>query len=200
MSKIVLATTNSGKIKDYQALFSPYSIELITHSECNLSEVEETGLTFVENALLKARNASLETGLPALGDDGGLVVDALQGAPGLYSARYAGYKASASDNIQKLLKELDQIPNASRSAKLYLIIVYLRHAEDPAPIICEGTWELEIMHNPHGTLGFGYLPILFEPNKKCGAAELPVEERSKINHRGQAFRKLITALQAEGTI
>lgn len=194
MEKIILATTNPGKEKDYKSLFINYPIQLISQSEFNIPEIEETGLTFIENAILKARNACNFTGLPALGDDGGLVVDALQGAPGLYSARYAGKNASAEDNIQKLLKELDKIPNAPRTAHLYLTIVYLRHAKDPNPIICEGYWNLEILHEPTGVQGFGYLPILYVPTHKCGAAELSVEERTRINHRGKAFRKLIEEL------
>ncbi len=192
--EIVLATTNPGKITDYETLFSHYPIRLRKQEEFQLTEVEETGLTFVENAILKARNACLATGLSALGDDGGLIVDALQGEPGLYSARYAGYKATPQENIEKLLTELNKIPNAARTARLYLVIVYLRHAKDPAPVICEGSWELEVMHEPRGNLGFGYLPILFEPRKKCGAAELPLEERNKINHRSKAFQKLIQSL------
>lgn len=194
---IVLATTNPGKVKDYQALFANFHLKIKSQADLNLPEIEETGKTFVENAILKARNACALTGLPALGDDGGLVVEALQGAPGLYSARFAGKKASAEENIQKLLTELNKIPNASRAAQLYLIIVYLRHENDPNPIICEGSWELEIMHEPLGTHGFGYLPILYEPKLRCGAAELTVEEKTKINHRGQAFQKLVSALKHE---
>lgn len=195
MKTIVLATTNSGKLKDYKSLFDNHQIQLISQAELNIPEIEETGLTFIENAILKARNACEISGLAALGDDGGLVVDALNGAPGLYSARYAGKNASPAENIQKLLKELDKIPNASRSAHLYLTIVYLRHAKDPNPIICEGTWNLEVMHEPKGTEGFGYLPILYVPTHQCAASELSIEERTRINHRGQAFRKLIEALK-----
>jgi XTP/dITP diphosphohydrolase len=191
LKSFVLASTNPGKIKDYQEMLRGHFIKLIPQSEFAVPEVEETGLTFVENALIKARHASLITGLPALGDDSGLVVDALDGAPGLYSARYAGKGANMEDNIQKLLAELSKKPNANRRARFYAVIVLLRYPHDPAPLICEGNWEGEILKQPQGEHGFGYLPIFYVPTHHCSGAELSQEERSKINHRGQAFRKLL---------
>lgn len=191
MKKLVLASTNPGKIADYQTLLSEHDIELIPQSFLSVPEIPETGLTFVENALIKARHATTLTGLPAIGDDSGLVVDALEGAPGLYSARFAGHKASAEDNIQKLLQELEKKPDMLRTARLYSVIVLLRYPNDPAPIICEGTWEGEILKEPRGDHGFGYLPVFYSLIHQCGAAELSVQDRTKVSHRGQAMRSLI---------
>lgn len=195
MKTIVLASNNPGKIKDFQELaktsLQSLNIEILPQSSFKVEEVEETGLSFVENALIKARHAALATGLPALADDSGLVVDALKGAPGLYSARYARKGASAEENIQKLLAELNNIPHPHRSARLYTVIVYLRYPDDPAPLICEGSWEGEILTEPRGNQGFGYLPIFFVPTHQMSGAELSNEERNRINHRGIAFRKLV---------
>lgn len=191
MQKLVLATTNPGKIADYQTLLQPYPIQLISQAEMSVPEVEETGLSFVENALIKARHASSLTNLPALGDDSGLVVDALKGAPGLYSARFAGPKASAEDNIAKLVQELNGIPKDKRTARFYAIIVLVRYPHDPAPIICEGTWEGEILNEATGENGFGYLPIFYSYANQKPAAFLTQEERVLVNHRGKAFRQLI---------
>lgn len=196
----MLASSNPGKEKDYKKLFSEFPIQLIPQGALQIPEVEETGLTFVENAILKARNACLISGLPSIGDDGGLVVDALFGAPGLYSARYAGKNANMEENIHKLLLALKEVPAKDRTARLCLILVYLRHHHDPDPIICEGTWELTVMETRKGTQGFGYLPILYVPTHQCGAAELSLEARNKINHRSQAFHKLIDHFKKEGII
>jgi XTP/dITP diphosphohydrolase len=191
MKSLVLASTNPGKIADFKALLAPYSIQLIPQAELSVPEVPETGLTFVENALIKARNAAELTGLPAFSDDSGLVVDGLEGAPGLYSARFAGPKASAEDNINKLLAELAKKPQASRKARLYCVITLLRYPYDPAPLICEGTWEGEILEKPRGHNGFGYLPIFYSTQHRCGAAELNDQERARTSHRGQAFQSLL---------
>lgn len=188
---IVIASSNPGKIKDYQRLFLPLSIEIIPQTTLKVPDVEETGLTFVENALLKARNAAQHTGFGAIGDDSGLIVDALKGAPGLYSARYAGKGATDEENIQKLLTDLSDIPENQRRARFYAVIVFLRHAEDPAPVICEGSWEGEIAFTPKGSNGFGYLPIFYLPNQKISAALLSDEERCRISHRAMACQKLI---------
>ena len=191
MQAIVLASSNSGKISDYRELLSQYPIHLVPQSELAVSDIEETGLTFVENALLKARNASLFTDLPVFADDSGLVVDGLDGAPGLYSARYAGTNSCAEDNIKKLLAELAKKPNTTRKAQLYAVIVLLRYPNDPAPIICEGTWEGEILEAPRGQNGFGYLPIFFSTQHQCAAAELTIQERNLSSHRAQAFQQLL---------
>ena len=191
MQNLILASTNPGKIADYRSLLSDYPVHLIAQSELAVPEVEETGLTFVENALIKARHAAELCNQPALGDDSGLVVDALQGGPGLYSARFAGPKATALDNIQKLLQELDKIPNAPRTARFYAVIVLLRYPQDPVPIICEGTWEGEILKEPTGEHGFGYLPVFYSYANQKPAALLTQEERVLVNHRGKAFRQLI---------
>ncbi len=191
MRQLLLASTNPGKVADYQTLLSNTSLKIIPQSQFSIPEVEETGLTFVENALLKARNAATFAKLPALGDDSGLVVEDLHGAPGLYSARYAGKAATDQENITKLLQELTKIPNATRKAKFYSVIVLVRYPSDPAPIICEGTWEGEILKEPRGKNGFGYLPIFFCPLNQRSGAELNIEERNRINHRGKAFRQLL---------
>jgi XTP/dITP diphosphohydrolase len=191
MYTLALASTNPGKIADFQELFSPYRIKLIPQIELSIPEIPETGLTFVENALIKARHAAEHTGLPAISDDSGLVVDGLDGAPGLYSARYAGINASAEDNIQKLLTELAKKPHASRKARFYCVIALLQYPQDPAPLICEGTWEGEILTEPQGENGFGYMPIFFSTPHQCGAATLSVQERALTSHRGQAFQQLL---------
>lgn len=192
MKTLVLASTNPGKIADFREMLSPYSIQVTPQAELSVPEIAETGLTFVENALIKARHAATVTGLPAFADDSGLVVDALDGAPGLYSARYAGDHAPATDNIQKLTNELAKIPNASRKAHFYAVIVLLRYPHDPVPLICEGTWEGEILTKPQGNNGFGYLPIFYSTQHQCAAAELSIQERMRASHRGQAFQQLLT--------
>jgi XTP/dITP diphosphohydrolase len=191
MQAIVLASSNASKISDYRELLSQYPIRLVPQSELAVTDIEETGLTFVENALLKARNASHFTDLPVFGDDSGLVVDDLDGAPGLYSARYAGANSSAQGNIEKLLAELAKKPNSTRKARLYAVIVLLRYPNDPAPIICEGSWEGEILEAPCGQNGFGYLPIFFSTQHQRSAAELTIQERNLSSHRAQAFQQLL---------
>jgi XTP/dITP diphosphohydrolase len=194
MQKLTFASNNQHKIKELkQILFnSPYNI--IPQSDFNVSEQAETGLTFVENAILKARNACRHTKLPAIADDSGLEVNALKGEPGIYSARYAGEKASDTDNNSKLLFQLKNIPNESRSAKFQCLIVFLRHELDPTPIICQGTWHGSIAHEPRGENGFGYDPIFYVPTHDCSAAELPPEIKNQISHRAQALRILANSL------
>ncbi|HEX5055709.1 MAG TPA: RdgB/HAM1 family non-canonical purine NTP pyrophosphatase [Gammaproteobacteria bacterium] len=189
-SKIVLASGNPGKLREFQALFNGSGIELLAQSAFKVPSIEETGLSFVENALLKARNAALNTGLPALADDSGIEVDALRGAPGIYSARYAGNNAGDDANNRKLLTELAQTPDAERGARYQCVIVYLRHAYDPMPVICQGTWEGVIAHGYKGAGGFGYDPLFYLPEYGCTAAELTAEEKNRISHRGQATRAL----------
>lgn len=194
MEKIVLASNNPGKVREFNALFSDHKIEVVPQVEFGVEEAEETGLTFVENAILKARNAAKYTGLAAIADDSGIEVDALNGAPGIYSARYAGKGASDQQNLEKLLHELANTPEEKRSARFQCLIVYMRHAEDPTPLICQGTWEGRILNQPQGENGFGYDPVFYVPEHNCSSAELPAEVKNSISHRGQALRLLMNAL------
>ena len=194
MKRIVLASGNAGKAQEISQMLANHRIEVLPQSAFNVMEVEETGLTFVENALLKARNAAAHSGLPAIADDSGLEVDALDGAPGIYSARYAGNNASDSDNITKLLGALAGVEGAQRTARFQCLMVYMEHAHDPTPIICQGTWEGRILLEPRGNNGFGYDPIFFVPTHNCSSAELPPEIKNKLSHRGQALKKLVEAL------
>jgi len=194
MSKIVLASGNKGKVREIQALLSETDVNIVPQSEFNVIEAEETGLTFVENAILKARNAAQHTGLPAIADDSGIEVDALNGQPGIYSARYAGSGASDADNLNKLLTELKGVPEAKRTARFQCLMVYLRHAEDPTPLICQGTWEGGILFEARGDNGFGYDPVFYVPTHDCSSAELDPDTKNRLSHRGQALRQLCAAL------
>lgn len=194
MKKIVLASNNPGKVREFNQLFSGHEIEVVPQAEFGVEEAEETGLTFVENAILKARNAAQHTGLAAIADDSGIEVDALNGAPGIYSARYAGKGASDQQNLEKLLLELANTPEEKRSARFQCLIVYMRHAEDPTPLICQGTWEGRILNQPQGENGFGYDPVFYVPEHNCSSAELPAEVKNRISHRGQALRLLMNTL------
>jgi XTP/dITP diphosphohydrolase len=191
MSTIVLATGNPGKIKELSHLLAAYSIEIKPQSEFNVSEVAETGTTFVENAIIKARHAAKITGLPAIADDSGLEVDALNGAPGVYSARYAGENASDSDNTDKLLKALQNIPDEQRTARFHCVLVYMKHEHDPTPIICHGVWEGTITHKQLGEQGFGYDPIFWQELQQQTSAQLPRDLKNSLSHRGQALAKLV---------
>jgi XTP/dITP diphosphohydrolase len=195
MSKtIVLASSNAGKVREFNQLLGDLQLEVVPQSQFNVADADETGLTFVENAILKARNAAQHTGLPAIADDSGLEVDALHGAPGIYSARYAGPNASDTENLEKLLGMLKDVPEEKRGARFQCVLVYLRHALDPTPLICQGTWEGRILTAPRGTSGFGYDPVFFVPTHACTAAELPAETKNALSHRGQALRQLLAAL------
>jgi XTP/dITP diphosphohydrolase len=191
MHPIVLATGNPGKIREYKALLSKLAIEVLSQEIFHVPDVEETGQSFVENAILKARHAAKYIGLPAIADDSGLVVDALQGAPGIYSARYAGAHASDRDNIEKLLAHLHQVPDSKRSARFHCVIAYLRHAEDPLPLLCQGTWEGRIARIPRGAGGFGYDPVFFVTSEGKTAAELAPAVKNRLSHRGQALAQLL---------
>lgn len=193
--KIVLASSNSGKLREIQAVLNQQRYQLIKQSELNVPDVPETGTTFVENAIIKARHAAEHTGLPALADDSGIEVDALQGAPGVYSARYAGTHGEDDANNAKLLQELKGVADAQRTARFQCVIVYMRHAQDPMPLVCEGTWEGKILHTPKGSNGFGYDPLFFVPTHGCSSAELDPAEKNKISHRAQALQKLISTLK-----
>jgi XTP/dITP diphosphohydrolase len=188
--RLVLASGNAGKLAELRALLGDADFELVPQSELGVDDIEETGLTFVENALLKARHAARRTGLPALADDSGLCVDALGGAPGLYSARYAGTQGDARANIAKLLDVLADVPDTRRTAHFHAVVVLLRHAEDPQPIIAEGRWPGRILHAPRGERGFGYDPIFLDPMHGASAAELDPTVKNRISHRGQALAVL----------
>lgn len=192
--KIVLASSNPGKVREINQMLAGLQLAVVPQSDFKVPDADETGLTFVENALLKARNATRLTGLPAIADDSGLEVDYLNGAPGIYSARYAGKGAGDEQNLRKLLTELEGIPEAERNARFQCLMVYLRHEFDPTPIVCQGTWEGRILFEPRGTNGFGYDPIFFVPTHNCSSAELPPEVKNKLSHRGQALRLLVAAL------
>lgn len=194
MQRIVLASGNPGKVREFNELLSSHGFEIVPQSDFEVPEVEETGLSFVENAILKARNAARHSGLPAIADDSGLEVDALQGAPGIYSARYAGPDASDQENYEKLLNALNGVPDAERTARFQCLLVFMRHAADPTPLICQGTWEGRILHAPQGDNGFGYDPVFYVPEEDCSSAELPPEVKNRLSHRGQALQKLVTAL------
>lgn len=196
MKKIVLATGNAGKVREFAQLLSAFDAEIIPQTQLNVSNVPETGLTFVENALIKARHAAEITGLPAIADDSGIEVDALNGAPGIYSARFAGENATDLDNNQLLLKQLQAVPEAERTARYHCVIVYLRHALDPTPLICHGIWEGRVLTAPQGENGFGYDPLFLIPEQQCTAAQMPSDLKNKLSHRGQAMRELQAALQA----
>ena len=187
--KLVLASSNAGKLVELRDLLGE-SFELHAQSEFGVDDAEETGLSFIENAILKARHASLATGLPALGDDSGLCVDALDGAPGLYSARYAGGHGDSEANIDKLLGALDGVPDERRGGRFVCVLALVRHADDPMPAIAEGVWEGRVLHARTGDNGFGYDPVFFSPAHGCGAAELPVATKNRDSHRGVALAKL----------
>lgn len=197
MSRVVLASNNKGKVREFGEVLADFHMEIVPQSAFDVPEAEETGLTFVENAILKARNAAARAGLPAIADDSGIEVDALRGAPGIRSARFAGPGASDQANLDKLLAELDGVPDARRGARFQCLVVYLEHAEDPTPIICQGTWEGRIVREPRGENGFGYDPVFLVAGRDLTAAELSAEQKNAISHRGQALRKLVVALKAE---
>jgi XTP/dITP diphosphohydrolase len=188
--KLVLASSNAGKLAELRDLLGDAGIDLHAQSEFGVEDAEETGLTFVENALLKARHAAAATGLPALADDSGLCVDALGGAPGLYSARYAGGHGDSQANIAKLLDAIRDVPDERRSARFVSVLALLRHADDPQPLIAEGVWEGRILHAPRGTGGFGYDPVFFDPSRGLGAAELDPALKNRVSHRGVALALL----------
>ena len=192
--RIVIATGNAGKLREFKNLLVTRDTEVVPQSDFAVPEAEETGLTFVENAIIKARNAAKHTGLPAVADDSGIEVDYLNGAPGIYSARYAGPGADGPRNNAKLLEALVNVPASRRQARFQCLLVYLRHADDPTPLICQGTWEGQIIDRPAGEGGFGYDPIFFVPTDNCSAAELSPERKNEISHRGQAMRALLDAL------
>lgn len=198
MKKIVLASGNAGKLREFQQLLSGCGFDVLPQSDFFSASVEETGLTFVENAILKARYACEKTGLPALADDSGIEVDALNGRPGIYSARYARVGANDADNNAKLLAELQGVPGEKRTARYHAVLVFMRHAQDPTPILCHGIWEGIILTEPCGDGGFGYDPLFFVPTHNCASAELSKDEKNRISHRGKAMQELLQKLSVLG--
>ncbi len=197
MSTIVLATGNQGKVKELASLLATHQIEIVPQSDFDVPDVAETGTTFVENAIIKARHAAKITGLPAIADDSGLEVDALNGAPGVYSARYASDindNPSDDDNTNKLLKALKNTPKTERTARFHCVLVYMKHENDPTPIICHGVWQGSITLEKQGEQGFGYDPVFWQKDLQMTSAQLPREIKNKLSHRGQALAALIKKL------
>ncbi|RZU38392.1 XTP/dITP diphosphohydrolase [Fluviicoccus keumensis] len=198
MNKLVIATGNAGKLRELQSLLAPLAIEVISQKSLDIPDADETGLSFVENALIKARHAAAISGLPALADDSGLCVDVLHGAPGIYSARYAGVGANDADNNHLLLQNLlpfraDGLP---LTARFVCVLVMVRHAEDPLPLICQGIWEGEILSAPRGADGFGYDPLFWVPELHASSAELAPGVKNRASHRGKAMNALLRELQS----
>lgn len=195
MQKVVLATGNAGKVRELADLLNNFGLDIVAQTTLGVESAEETGLTFIENAILKARHAARATGLPAIADDSGLAVDALGGAPGIYSARYAGEEASDRQNLEKLLDAMKTVPDDQRTARFHCVLVYLRHADDPTPLVCHGSWEGRIARAPAGDGGFGYDPVFFVPSEGKTAAQLTRDEKRAISHRGQALKLLLEAMR-----
>jgi len=191
--KVVLASSNKGKLKELQNILAAKDVNLIPQSEFKVSDADETGLSFVENAIIKARHACEVTRLPSIADDSGIEVDALNGRPGIHSARFSGKSGAEADpaNNVKLLEELSETPEPKRTARFQCVIVYLRHAQDPMPLICQGTWEGRILFEEQGENGFGYDPLFYVPTHQCASAELAAEVKNAISHRGQALQRLL---------
>jgi XTP/dITP diphosphohydrolase len=197
LDKVVLATGNKGKVKELARMLSGLGIEVFPQSEFSVVDVAETGTTFVENAIIKARHAAKQTGLPAIADDSGLAVDALSGKPGVYSARYSGDQATDQSNITKLLDAMADIPKDKRQAKFLCVLVFMRHADDPTPIICQGEWSGEITTKQQGENGFGYDPVFWVDTQNCSSAQLSPAQKNAFSHRGKALKLLLAQLQNE---
>ncbi|MDM8564741.1 XTP/dITP diphosphatase [Candidatus Halobeggiatoa sp. HSG11] len=197
MKKIVIASGNQGKLREFAQILQKFAFEVVPQSQFQVPEVAETGLSFVENALIKARFAAQHTGLPAMSDDSGIEVDALDGSPGIYSARFAGENATDADNNKLLIEKLTNIPEEQRTARYHCVIVYMHHANDPMPLICQGSWEGKIVLEPVGQNGFGYDPFFYVPTHNCTAAELLPEVKNQLSHRGQALRALTNSIEQE---
>lgn len=193
--KIVLASNNAGKVREINQLLSNENFEIVPQKEFNISDADETGLTFVENAILKARHACKHSGLPAIADDSGLEVDALKGAPGIYSARFAGEDGNDQLNNEKLLNDLKDVAKGQRSARFQCLMVYMEHENDPTPIICQGAWEGSILSEPQGENGFGYDPLFYVPEEDCSSAQLKPEVKNAMSHRGKALACLTEKLR-----
>ncbi len=196
--RVVLASNNKGKVREINAVLEELSIKVTPQSEFNVEEAEETGLSFVENALIKARNAAEHTNHPAIADDSGIEVPALDGRPGIYSARYAGIGASDEENLNKLINDIKDLSEEDRMAQFVCVMVYMRHANDPIPVISQGIWKGTLLTEPRGKNGFGYDPIFFVPTHDCCSAELLPEVKNQLSHRGQALRQLVKQMYEEG--
>jgi len=194
--KIVLASNNAGKVTEINQLLREHALDIVPQKDFNISDADETGLTFVENAIIKARHACKLSGLPAIADDSGLEVDALNGAPGIYSARYAGEHGNDQSNNIKLLDALKDIPTEQRGARFQCVMVYMQHENDPTPIICQGSWEGSIRTQAQGDNGFGYDPLFYVPEHNCSSAELSSEAKNALSHRGKALACLTKKLQS----
>ncbi|CAM2749054.1 XTP/dITP diphosphatase [Vibrio ordalii] len=199
MKKIVLATGNQGKVREMADLLVDFGFDVVAQTELNAPEAAETGTTFIENAIIKARHAAKITGLPAIADDSGLEVDYLQGAPGIYSARYAGENASDQQNLEKLLAAMEGVPDEQRTARFHCVLVFMRHENDPTPLVCHGTWQGRILHQAHGSNGFGYDPIFFVPEDNCASAELLPARKKQLSHRGKALKMLFKTLSEQNS-
>ena len=195
---IVLASGNQGKLREFNQILAEWDWKTVPQTELGVTEAEETGLSFVENAILKARNASQHTNLPAMADDSGIEVDALNGQPGIYSARFAGVGATDEANLQLLIDKMKDVPEEKRTARFHCVIVYMHHPNDPMPLICQGTWEGRLLFEPRGEHGFGYDPIFYVPTHNCASAELSPDIKNQLSHRGQALRALQIALRTAG--
>lgn len=196
IQRLVLASSNAGKLREFNSLLADFGFEVVPQADLGVNDAEETGLSFVENALIKARHASQVTGLAALADDSGLVVDALGGQPGIYSARFAGQPTDDAANNAKLLAALNDLPAERRTARFRCCIVLMRHPTDPVPLIAEASWDGVILTAPQGQQGFGYDPLFYLPTQACTAAELAANEKNRLSHRGQALQRLRALLAA----
>lgn len=195
MKDILFASGNKGKVNELKEMLVPFGLNVVPQSEFSVEEVPETGTTFVENAIIKARHAAKVTGLPCIADDSGLEVSALNGAPGIYSSRFAGTNATDGTNIDKLLTELKDVPEQQRQARFVCVLVFMRHADDPTPIICQGFWQGVITSERHGDNGFGYDPVFYQPDLNCTSADLSPEQKHQLSHRGKALKQLISQIQ-----
>jgi len=191
--QVVLASGNPGKLRELSRILSPIGLTLHSQAEFDVPEVEETGLSFVENAIIKSRAAAEHSGLPAIADDSGLEVDFLKGEPGIHSARYSG--AGDEANNVKLLSELGDLPESQRTARFQCVLAYMRHALDPTPLVCQASWEGHILFEPRGENGFGYDPLFYVPDQQCSSAELQPEVKNRISHRARASELLLEALR-----
>jgi XTP/dITP diphosphohydrolase len=198
MKDILLASGNKGKVNELKEMLAPLGLNVVPQSEFNVEEVPETGTTFVENAIIKARHASKVTGLPCIADDSGLEVAALNGAPGIYSSRFAGEGATDGTNIDKLLSQLEGVEESKRQARFVCVLVFMRHADDPTPIICQGSWDGVISTQRQGENGFGYDPVFFQPQLNLAAAQLNPEQKHALSHRGKALKQLMAQFQQLG--
>lgn len=196
INKIVLASGNKGKLKEFSQILGALNVEVLPQSEFSVSDAEETGLSFVENAILKARHAAKATGLPALADDSGLEVDALKGAPGIYSARFSGDEATDAKNNALLLEKLEGVPSDQRTARFRCVLAFMRHENDPTPLICQGSWEGQILEEASGDNGFGYDPLFWIPELEKTSAQLAPEQKNQLSHRGKAVILLQQAIEA----